>query len=101
METVSLLKDQGLLNNRLMRTITKFVDNVLSMSTLELSFFVQVYTSDEMYQATVIKHGLKQIEEALLKQSDNFSVEEFGRIANSIRHLVSEQDERVFDKWLV
>lgn len=48
METVSLLKDQGLLNNRLMRTITKFVDNVLSMSTLELSFFVQVYTSDEM-----------------------------------------------------
>jgi hypothetical protein len=54
-----------------------------------------------MQQATVIKHGLKQIEEALLKNADNFSVEEFSRIANSIRHMVSEQDERVFDKFLV
>jgi len=71
------------------------------MSTTELSFFVQVFTSDEMQQATVIKHGLKQIEEALLKNADNFSVDEFSRIANSIRHMVSEQDERVFDKFLV
>jgi divalent metal cation (Fe/Co/Zn/Cd) transporter len=54
-----------------------------------------------MQQATVIKHGLKQIEEALLENADNFSVEEFSRIANSIRHMVSEQDERVFDKFLV
>lgn len=71
------------------------------MSTTELSFFVQVFTSDEMQQATVIKQGLNQIEEALLKNADNFSVEEFSRIANSIRHMVSEQDERVFDKFLV
>jgi len=48
METISLLKDQGLLNNRIMRTISRFVDDVLKMSPLELSFFVQVFTSEEM-----------------------------------------------------
>jgi hypothetical protein len=48
METISLLKDQGLLNNRIMRTISRYVDDVLKMSPLELSFFVQVFTSEEM-----------------------------------------------------
>ena len=90
MEIVSLLKDQGLLNNRIMRAVSSYVDDVATMSPLELSFFVQVFTSDEMQQATVIRGGLAKIEDALLKQVDNFSVEEFSRIANSVRHIVSE-----------
>lgn len=54
-----------------------------------------------MQEATVINSGLPKIEEALLKQVENFSVEEFGRVANSVRHIVNEQDERAFDRFLV
>jgi hypothetical protein len=101
MEVVTLLKDQDLLNNRILRTISTFSKQAYKMTPAELSFLVQVYTSDEMASAVSIESGLYEIEGALISNSDRFSVEEFARIANSIRYQLSRDEQACFSKFLV
>lgn len=71
------------------------------MTPAELSFFVQVYTSDEMVSATSIEQGLEKIEDALICNADRCSVEEFSRIANSIRYQLGRGEHKCFAKFLV
>ena len=52
MEVITLLKDQDLLNNRVLRAVADFAKHVNQMTPSEISFFTQVFTSDEMQTAT-------------------------------------------------
>ena len=52
MEVITLLKDQDLLNNRVLRAVAEFAKHVNQMRPSEISFFIQVFTSDEMQTAT-------------------------------------------------
>lgn len=99
MEVVTLLKDQDLLNNRILRSVAEYSRHVSKMSPSELSFFVQVFTSDEMQTATSIGTSLPAIEAALMQNADKFSVEEFARVANVVRSQAN-RDEECFLEFL-
>lgn len=104
MEIITLLKDQNLLNNKILRGVAEFAQHTKLMSTAELAFFTQVFTSSEMQSAFDIrgKDFLKKLEDSLCKNADTFSISEFSRIANVIGYSATGQDDDiiVFDKFL-
>jgi hypothetical protein len=59
MEIVSLLKDQEMLSNRILRIVSTFVQHATKLTPSELCFYVQVYTSDEMMSVTDIIKGMQ------------------------------------------
>lgn len=105
MEIVTLLKDQNLLTNKILRSVAGYINHANLMSSSELVFFTQVFTSSEMQSAFDIRQKglLKNLEKTLCKHAENFTIREFSTIANVIGYSSTGNDEDSinFDKFLV
>jgi hypothetical protein len=110
---VSLLKENNLGTNRIMRSTADFIQFVGQMTPSELVKFTILFTSDDMQQAFDIhkvakkkdpegKTLLDTLEDALVQHADQFTVMQFATIANSIGYSYTDESEDMihFDRFL-
>ena len=105
MEIVTLLRDQNLLTNKILRSVAAYILHTNLMSSSELVFFTQVFTSSEMQSAFDIrqKDQLKELEETLCKHIENLTVREFSIIANVIGYSATGNNDDFinFNEFLI
>jgi len=101
---VSLLKENNLGTNRIMRSTSDFIKFVDKMTPNELVKFTILFTSEDMQQAFDIHRVAKKkdpegktlidtLEDALVQHFDKFTVIQFAAIANSIGYSYTDEPE--------
>lgn len=101
MTVVTLLKDQGMLKNKILRRIPEMAVNASKMTPGELTFYTQVYFSEEMQSSvSPSKENQDLVMKALLANVENFTVEEFAHIANAAAFVYNQEYDTKFDEFL-
>jgi len=50
LEVVTIMKEHGVLTNKVLRSVASLIKNLKNMTTSQLTLFTQIYTSEEMQQ---------------------------------------------------
>ena len=75
--------------------------NASKMSPDELTFYAQVYFSEELQSSvSPTKENQDLVMKALLANVENFSVEEFAHIANAAAFVYNQAYDTNFDEFL-
>ena len=77
---ISLMNHQGIRSDRAMQRVAEFVGDLDSLSGNQLAQFTLLFLSDEMQQAHDVAKDLPRLEEALCKNLDKLSQENYAKI---------------------
>jgi len=71
---ISLMKEAGILSNKAMRLASELINDVETLSAMQLAEFVLIYASAEMQSALDVSDNLNRLETALLAKSKQFDI---------------------------
>lgn len=84
MNTISFMKEAGILSNQAMREVNDLVDHLDTLGPDQLVEFTLMYSSSEMQNAIEIGKNIGKLEDALLAKQDQFGVNNFATICSVI-----------------
>jgi len=85
MDTVSFMKEAGVLSNKAMRKISALVDKLDTLSTVQLVDFSLMYSSTEMQSsASDTFENVAKLEAAIMAKQEEFTAEQFATICSVI-----------------
>ena len=84
MDTISFMKEAGILTTRAMRQVGQLIDRLDTLTPVQLVDFTLMYASSDMQSAMDIQAHESRLENALLSHSDKFSPENFATLCSVV-----------------
>jgi len=94
MDTVTFMKEAGILSNKVLRAVSELVLKLDTLSPTQLVDFTLMYSSSEMQSAIDISEHVSNIENALIANSNKFTISNFANICSVVAFDDARDGER-------
>ena len=84
LDTITLMKQAGVLSNKALRSISTLVNHLDTLSAHQLVDFTLMYSSSEMQSAVNVAANVNKLETALLAKQDQFTPDAFALICSVV-----------------
>ena len=84
LDTITLMKQAGILSNKALREVSALVDNLDTLSAEQLVEFTLMYSSSEMQSAVNVTANVNKLETALIAKQNLFTPDAFAIICSVV-----------------
>ena len=84
MDTVTFMKDAGVLSNKAMREVSELANHLDTLTADQLVAFTLMYSSSEMQSAIDVSDNVSKLENALIAKKKQFTAQHFATICSVV-----------------
>ena len=84
MDTITMMKEAGILTNKAMRTVSELVHSLDNLTPNQLVDFTLMFSSVEMHNAVDVSADASKLENALLNKLQDLEPESFATVCSVV-----------------